>query len=257
MNYLFHEGGKYKKTNSKSSSKTKKGGNFLGSIGELVAPTGWESFVTTAGLFALDRADAALRREKKEKKNTMKGGHKSKAEKEKMRRFREIMGWKLIQGSNSYNRDQSPFMAGDTVNSSKKKIIFYPNDDLINYIIEQDKIHEYKTPISVELFKQLESNFKNIMNNIKKEQEELNKIQLAKNEEKMLKQALIRQEEIQRTERNLEKLQTQYEQALLVAEQFASEAREAQKRVDDSILVARKAEQEIQFAQQKLYNMRK
>ena len=73
----------------------------------------------------------------------------------------------------------------------------------------------------------------------------------------MLKQALIRQEEIQRTERNLEKLQTQYEQALLVAEQFASEAREAQKRVDDSILVARKAEQEIQFAQQKLYNMRK
>ena len=95
------------------------------------------------------------------------------------------------------------------------------------------------------------------MNNIKKEQEELYKIQLAKNEEKMLKQALIRQEEIQRTERNLEKLQTQYEQALLVAEQFASEAREAQKRVDDAILVVRKAEQEIQFSQQKLYNMRK
>jgi len=95
MNYLFHEGGKYKKTNSKSSSKLKKGGNFLGSIGELVAPTGWESFVTTAGLFALDRADASFRRVKKEKKNTMKGCHKSKAEKEKMRRFREIMGWEL------------------------------------------------------------------------------------------------------------------------------------------------------------------
>ena len=48
------------RTNSKSYSK--KGGNFLGSVGELVAPIGWESFVTTAGLFALDRADAAFRR---------------------------------------------------------------------------------------------------------------------------------------------------------------------------------------------------
>lgn len=48
------------RTNAKSYSK--KGGNFLGSVGELVAPIGWESFVTTAGLFALDRADAAFRR---------------------------------------------------------------------------------------------------------------------------------------------------------------------------------------------------
>jgi len=56
MNYLFHEGGKTKKTtNLKLGSKPKKGGNFFGSIGELVAPTGWESFVTTAELFALDR----------------------------------------------------------------------------------------------------------------------------------------------------------------------------------------------------------
>jgi len=56
----------------KSLKSTKKGGNFLGAVGELVAPTGWESFATTAGLFALDRADAALRRGTKEKK--MKGG---------------------------------------------------------------------------------------------------------------------------------------------------------------------------------------
>jgi hypothetical protein len=52
--------GKKGSTNAKSYSK--KGGNFLGSVGELVAPTGWESFVTTAGLFALDRADAVFRR---------------------------------------------------------------------------------------------------------------------------------------------------------------------------------------------------
>jgi hypothetical protein len=64
-----------KKTTSKKSSK--KGGNFLGTVGVLVAPSGWETFATTAGLFALDRADAALRRGKKDKKQSskkMKGG---------------------------------------------------------------------------------------------------------------------------------------------------------------------------------------
>jgi hypothetical protein len=63
-----HYGGKSK------SSKSKKGGNFLGDVGELVAPTGWESFATTAGLFALDRADAALRRGKSEKSSAVKKG---------------------------------------------------------------------------------------------------------------------------------------------------------------------------------------
>jgi hypothetical protein len=67
MNSL-HYGGKLK------SSKSKKGGNFLGAVGELVAPTGWESFATTAGLFALDRADAALRRGKNEKSSAVKKG---------------------------------------------------------------------------------------------------------------------------------------------------------------------------------------
>ena len=57
------QGGKSKS----SKSKSKKGGNFLGSVSELFVPTGWETFATTAGLFALDRADAALRRGKSEK----------------------------------------------------------------------------------------------------------------------------------------------------------------------------------------------
>ena len=105
MNYLFQDGGKpkakksktksktatktTKTTKSKSSSKTgtkttksktktpKKGGNFLGAVGELVAPTGWGPFATAAGLLALDRADAALRRgksTKSEKSNAKKGG---------------------------------------------------------------------------------------------------------------------------------------------------------------------------------------
>jgi len=70
MDYLFQDGGK---------TNCKKGGNFLGSVGELVAPTGWESFATTAGLFALDRADAALRRGK----NSAKKGGQSKTSSKK------------------------------------------------------------------------------------------------------------------------------------------------------------------------------
>ena len=111
MDYLFQDGGKPKKTKSKTSTKTgtkttksktstktgtkttksktstktgtkttksktstKKGGNFLGTVGDLVAPTGWGPFATAAGLLALDRADAALRRGKSEKSSVKKGG---------------------------------------------------------------------------------------------------------------------------------------------------------------------------------------
>ncbi len=67
------------KTSTTTRSKSKaKGGNFLGAVGDLVAPTGWGSFATAAGLLALDRADAALRRGTKEKKEKMKGGKKMK-----------------------------------------------------------------------------------------------------------------------------------------------------------------------------------
>jgi hypothetical protein len=71
MDYLFQNGGKSKtkSKSSKSKTSTKKGGNFLGDVGELVSPTGWEGFATAAGLFAIDRADAALRRGKSEKKS--------------------------------------------------------------------------------------------------------------------------------------------------------------------------------------------
>jgi hypothetical protein len=76
MNYLFQDGGKPKKaktTKSKTKTKTpKKGGNFLGTVGDLVAPTGWGPFATAAGLLALDRADAALRRGKSTKSSAKK-----------------------------------------------------------------------------------------------------------------------------------------------------------------------------------------
>jgi hypothetical protein len=72
MGYLFQDRGKQKK--AKYKANTKKGGNFLGAVGELVAPSGWETFATTAGLFALDRADAALRRGKSTKSSAKKGG---------------------------------------------------------------------------------------------------------------------------------------------------------------------------------------
>jgi hypothetical protein len=61
-------------------------------------------------LFALDRADVSFRRVKKEKKNTMKGCHKSKAEKERMSRFRDIMGWRLVKGERSRKNERTKIM---------------------------------------------------------------------------------------------------------------------------------------------------
>jgi hypothetical protein len=78
MDYLFQDGGKPKKpktTKPKTKSKTtKKGGNFLGTVGDLVAPTGWGPFATAAALVGLDRVDAALRRGKSTKSSAKKGG---------------------------------------------------------------------------------------------------------------------------------------------------------------------------------------
>ena len=92
MEYLFQDGGNPKKvgrpkgskndkktktsktTKSKKIKKSKKGGNFLGSVGELVAPTGWESFASAAALLAIGKAEDSLRRGKKEKITNMKGG---------------------------------------------------------------------------------------------------------------------------------------------------------------------------------------
>ena len=62
------------KAGKSKSSKTKKGGNFLGAIGDLVAPTGWGSFATAAALVGIDQADSALRRKKSEKSSAKKGG---------------------------------------------------------------------------------------------------------------------------------------------------------------------------------------
>jgi hypothetical protein len=61
------------KSSRSSSTKSKKGGNFLGSVSELFVPTGWENFATAAGLLAIDRADAAFRRGRNSSKK-QKGG---------------------------------------------------------------------------------------------------------------------------------------------------------------------------------------
>lgn len=82
-----------KKTKKSSTTRSKskaKGGNFLGAVGDLVAPTGWGPFATAAGLLALDRADAALRRGTKEKKEKMKGGKKSEKKSEKKMKGGEL-----------------------------------------------------------------------------------------------------------------------------------------------------------------------
>jgi len=69
-----------KKTSSSKTTKprSKKGGNFLGSVGDLVAPTGWGSFTTAAGLLALGGLDSTYRKGSKKEKTgevkKMKGG---------------------------------------------------------------------------------------------------------------------------------------------------------------------------------------
>jgi hypothetical protein len=90
-------GGKSKSSSKTSKSvKSKKGGNFLGSVSELFVPTGWESFATAAGLFAIDRADAALRRgatkKKSEKSSANKGGSTKKTSSKKGGNFLGAVG---------------------------------------------------------------------------------------------------------------------------------------------------------------------
>ena len=67
------KGSSKSKTGAKKSG-SKKGGNFLGAVGDLVAPTGWGSFATAAALVGIDQADAAFRRGKREKSSAKKGG---------------------------------------------------------------------------------------------------------------------------------------------------------------------------------------
>jgi hypothetical protein len=63
-----------KKTTKTTKTRSKaKGGNFLGSVGDLVAPTGWGPFATAAGLLAVNRVSSALR--KGTKKEKMRGGY--------------------------------------------------------------------------------------------------------------------------------------------------------------------------------------
>jgi hypothetical protein len=157
MDYLFQDGGKPKKTKSKtkttkttkskSSTKTgskttksktttkksssKKGGNFLGTVGELVAPTGWETFATTAGLFALDRADAAFRRGKKTKSSAKKGG---------MRGGYDINTYleefkKLINGKFKGNNSNKSFIF-DTKEDYRKKLRYDVNEIQIEEIMK-------------------------------------------------------------------------------------------------------------------------
>ena len=67
-NVKYKTGSKTKVTKTKNSkTKKHKGGNFLGVIEDLVAPSGWQTFATAAALLAIDRADAAYRRNKTNK----------------------------------------------------------------------------------------------------------------------------------------------------------------------------------------------
>jgi hypothetical protein len=160
MDYLFQDGGKPKKTKSKtkttksktstktgtktsksktstksgtkttkSKTSTKKGGNFLGTVGDLVAPTGWGPFATAAGLLALDRADAALRRGKSEKSSVKKGGMRGGNEfDDKARIILENSNQDIVNKyqqnlTNAYKKEkQGPYIAADLYDELQEKI---------------------------------------------------------------------------------------------------------------------------------------
>jgi hypothetical protein len=141
MDYLSQDGGKLKTKSKQTSSKktsSKKGGNFLGTVGELVAPSGWETFATTAGLFALDRADAGLRRGKSEKKSVKstakKGGESLSSKKSSSKKGGNFLGsvgelvapsgWETFAttaGLFALDRADSAFRRGKSTKSSAKK----------------------------------------------------------------------------------------------------------------------------------------
>lgn len=65
---------KKKKT---AALKKKKGGNFLGTVSELFAPSGWENFATAAGLLALEETGRYVNKSKKQKGGKDVDGHHS------------------------------------------------------------------------------------------------------------------------------------------------------------------------------------
>jgi len=108
----------------RSTKKPKKGGNFLGSVSELFIPTGWENFATAAGLLALDRADAALRRGRNstKKSNKQRGGadvdgHMSNTEMDKY----FSPGASDTEEINSSPDSMSDDMSGSMTGGAKKK----------------------------------------------------------------------------------------------------------------------------------------
>ena len=125
---------KAKKAPAKKSSgkkKTKKGGNFLGTVSELFAPAGWESFVTAAGLLALDRTDNYLRKSKDSKKQKggaddtpkmeeeMTGGARKRSSSRKQRGGSD--GHHTIEALDAMMGGEEPEMTGGAKKRSSKK----------------------------------------------------------------------------------------------------------------------------------------
>jgi hypothetical protein len=144
-----------KSTKSSDAKKTKKskakGGNFLGAIGDLVAPTGWGPFATAAGLLALDRADAALRRGTKEKKEKMKGGKCDKNPEEIPQVTIGPIGHKGIPTGNILS--YWPFLSGNnsamkSYTNIKKQYIDWP-DETHNIVIKCNDQGKYYYEVNI------------------------------------------------------------------------------------------------------------
>jgi len=102
-----------------SGKKTKKGGNFLGTVSELFAPAGWENFVTAAGLLALDRTDNYLRKNKDSKKQ--KGGEEVKMEEEMTGGARKKSSYRKHRGGADDMMSEEEMTGGARKRSSSRK----------------------------------------------------------------------------------------------------------------------------------------
>ena len=137
---------KTKKSSTTTRSKSKaKGGNFLGAVGDLVAPTGWGPFATAAGLLALDRADAALRRGTKEKK--MKGGL---CEERKPGQISQISIGPLKRNG-SHTGDIYSYYNNKNINEYRKLQSSYPKwgNDNQNIVIKCDENRKYYYEVNI------------------------------------------------------------------------------------------------------------
>jgi hypothetical protein len=202
-----------KKIKSKTDIKSKKGGNFLGSVGELVAPTGWGGFASAASLLEIDRAGTALRRFSKK----MSGGMS----------YTEFRGYKIGKNGQWTNQNGS--------------IAFFPLDkkDQTFFVEVAMKYLEEHPETKLPLSKEVIDNLDRAAYFLKKKTQQSEKDSKRMEAEERLERSVA---ESKRLEENFALASHASEEAKFEADRLAAETKEAFKRAEQLVLAAKKAE---------------